>query len=80
MQNTKIPKIGSTIYGKNKLLCFSLSWAFTVHKYQGNTLGWVIIDLGKSENYCGIMLVALSRVLILRYLLLDSLSFELFKR
>ena len=56
---------GSIIFTMRQIP-LTLSWDFNIHKYQGKELDKVLIDLGNSDNYCGMTLVALSRVWILR--------------
>ena len=49
----------------------------TIHKSQERTLELGVIDLGTSENCCGISLIALSRVKKIKKILLKPFSYEL---
>ena len=37
-------------------------WDFITHKVQGKTIDSEVIDLVKSDKFCGVNLVAISRV------------------
>ena len=54
----------------------TLSWAITIHKYQGLTLELAVIDLGTGEKCCGMSLVALSRVRKINNISLKPFSYE----
>ena len=57
-------------------LSLILSWAYTVHKYQGKTLDISKIDLGTIEKCSGMNLVYLSCVRKLIHVLLRPISLE----
>ena len=48
-----------------------LAYALTINKSQGQTLGKVVVDLGKNERSLGLAFVALSRVKNHRDFLID---------
>ena len=52
-----------------------LSRAITIHKSQGRTLELAVIDLGNSENCCGMSLVVLSRLKNLNAILPKPFSY-----
>ena len=58
-------------------LSLILSWAYTVHKYQGKTLDISKIDLGTIEKCSGMNLVYLSCVRKLIHVLLRPISLEI---
>ena len=57
-----------------------ISWAYTIHKYQGKTLDIAIIYLGETEKCSGMTSVALSRVRKLSHSLLRPISIERFQK
>ena len=67
-KTVSIPVVSRTWIGANfkehyrKQVPLILAWAFTIHKSQGKTLDYAVIDLGKSEKVSGLTLVAVSRV------------------
>ena len=58
------------------LFPMNLSWAFTIHKIQGETLERLMIDLGACDKFSGLMLVALSKVRMFKHLLFKPFTFE----
>ena len=59
-----------------KQVLLMLTWYFMIHKYQGKTLYCAVINLGKSEKYSGMTLVALSFVRKIIHFLLKTFSCE----
>ena len=51
-----------TVGGSRTYYPLRLAYAMTIHKSQGQTMGKIVIDLGKNEQSLGITFVALSRV------------------
>ena len=52
----------------------NLSWAFTIHKSQGEILERLVIDLGAGEKFIGLTFVALSIVRMFKKILLKPLT------
>jgi ATP-dependent DNA helicase PIF1 len=48
--------------GSREQIPLALGWALTIHKAQGLTLLWIILNLGESEMQVGISFVGCSRV------------------
>ena len=54
----------------------ALCWAITMHKSQGQTMGKVVVDLGKSESTAGLTFVCLSRAKRLVDLRIEPMPLE----
>jgi ATP-dependent exoDNAse (exonuclease V) alpha subunit len=50
------------VTGSQEQIPLALGWALTIHKAQGLTLLWIILNLGDSEMQLGISFVGCSRV------------------
>ena len=66
----------SSLNGSRTQMPIRLAYALTIHKSQGQTLGKVVVDLGKNERSLGLAFVALSRVKNHRDFLIKPFSLE----
>ena len=76
-----IPSITATVQCGNEVherqqLPLTLAWALTIHKSQGMTLNKAWVDIGKKESMLGITYVAMSRVLNISSLVIETMTFE----
>ena len=67
---------GTSTKHERQKLPLRLAWALTTHKSQGLTLSNAWINIGKTESALGLAYIAISRVKMLRKLVIEPMTFE----